>query len=146
MALSLNGTIDGGVYYFGHSGTRRITTATNMVQTTELFVGQLPGDNTNITAKNVSFLKPLQTANGGNNFLGPNVSVVVDGCESAKTIYDSTVNGYTSIDELLSFNLGRGVYGYDVYMHFSPVAGRPGHYSRRSSWYASRRASDVHGA
>jgi hypothetical protein len=119
--LSLNGTIDGGVYYFGHSGTLHVITGTNDSETTELFVGELPGSNTNITAANVFFLKPLQTGNSGNNFLGSNTSVVINGCESAKTIYDATVKGYTSIDEMLSYNLGRGVYGYEVFVHFSQV-------------------------
>jgi hypothetical protein len=43
----------------------------------------------------------------------------INGCEAAITIFDTSYNGYVSIAQLISVNLNRGVYGYDVAMYFS---------------------------
>jgi hypothetical protein len=121
-ALTKNGSIDGGVYYFGHSGVRTITQSGQPIsQTSELFVGEGVGTDTNITSKNVIYLKPIQQDNGGNNFLGPNAAVWINGCYAALTIYDTLYPGYVSIAQLISANLNRGVYAYDVGMYFSQV-------------------------
>ena len=121
-ALTNNGNIDGGVYYFGHSGIRQeITSGQPPSQTTNLFVGQEQGPDTNITAQNVSYLKPIQTANGGGNFLGQNAAMWINGCQAALTIFDTSYNGYVSIAQLISVNLNRGVYAYDVGMYFSQL-------------------------
>src|SRR2546421_8805514 len=51
-AMTRNGLLDGGVFYFGHSGIRHIidtTTNTVVAQTSEIFVGQATADDTNIS-------------------------------------------------------------------------------------------------
>jgi hypothetical protein len=78
-----------------------------------VFVGQGKGANTNITHNNVSNLSILQTYNQG-NVLGNNASMWLEGCESA-----ALFNGYTSIAQLISNNIGWGVYGYNVGTYFS---------------------------
>lgn len=121
-ALTKNGTIDGGVYYFGHSGPRQtidpITKAV-ITQTSELFVGQAAGPDTNISAQNVIYLRPIQTANAGGHMMGPNAAMRINGCTAGLTIYDTTFAGYTSIAQLISNNIARGVYAYAVGMYFS---------------------------
>ena len=122
-ALTLNGTITGGVYYFGHSGLRQLTQAGIITaQTSEIFVGQLRGIYTNITASNVDLLQSIQTQNNGGNFLGTNAAVWINGCQAGETVWDTSVSLYLSIAQLISVNLGRGVYAYDVPMHFSTAA------------------------
>jgi RHS repeat-associated protein len=59
-ALNSNGTIDGGVEYFGHSTYNA------------LFIGQDTGPNTNLTFGNVSLLS--------NSHLGPDAVIALQGC------------------------------------------------------------------
>jgi hypothetical protein len=122
-ALTLNGSISGGVYYFGHSGVFDILTAAKVriSRTTNVFVGQASGSNTNITALNVNFLSPIQTANAGGNFLGPNAAMTINGCQAGLTVFDTSVNQYASIAQLISVNIARGVFAYDVGIYFSQL-------------------------
>ncbi len=120
-ALTKNGNIDGGTYYFGHTGARQTFDVSGnlLSQTSEVFVGEGVGADTNITAQNVRYLRPIQTENGGVNFLGQNAAMWINGCQAGLTILDTSYNGYVSIAQLVSVNLNRGVYAYDVGMYFS---------------------------
>jgi len=119
-ALTKNGNIGGGVYYFGHSGVyQEIQGGTIQVQTTNLFVGQDKGQYTNVNASDVGFLNPIHTANSGQNFLGNNAALTINGCQAGLQIYDTTYAGYTSIAQLISNNIWRGVYAYAVGTYFS---------------------------
>ncbi len=43
----------------------------------------------------------------------------INGCQAGLAILDTSYNGYVSIAQLVSVNLNRGVYAYDVGMYFS---------------------------
>jgi hypothetical protein len=45
----------------------------------------------------------------------------INGCQAGLTIFDTGYNGYVSIAQLISVNLNRGVYAYDVGMYFSQL-------------------------
>ena len=125
-ALTLNGYIDGGVIYFGHSGLRGNYQNGNLVDaSTEIFVGGDKGADTNIASYNVDYLSGVQTSNAGGNPIGPTAALTINGCDSTNTIrgdYWAIQNGWTytefSIAELVSNKINRGVYGYDVGMYF----------------------------
>jgi IPT/TIG domain/Glucodextranase, domain B len=118
-ALTQHGFIDGGVYYFGHSGVRNILQNSTLLTTSELFVGQNLGTDTNISAANVKFLSNVQTANFGHSFLDAGLVVTLNGCNAAASIFDTTAKNFTSIAQLLANNLNRNVTGYEVGMYFS---------------------------
>ncbi len=101
-ALTTNGPIDGGVIYYGHAG--RITVSG--IQYSALFVGQDPLVNENVYAGNVNVLSGAQ--------LGPDASVWLNGCDTAVD-----AQGGSSIAQLISNQLNRGVYAYDVGVYFS---------------------------
>ena len=125
-ALTLNGPIGGGVIYFGHSGLRGNYVNGKLTQeSTEVFVGGDKGPNTNIASYNVTYLNGIQTANSGGNFIDANAAMTINGCDSTYTIPDdfyAMQNGWSntefSIAELISDNINRGVYGYDVGVYF----------------------------
>jgi hypothetical protein len=104
QALTSNGLIDGGVIYFGHSG--RYKDPSSGIQYSALFVGQDPIQNENLYADNVNMLSGAQ--------LGNNAAVWLNGCDGA-----SDAQGGSSIAQLLSNQLQRGVYAYDVGVYFS---------------------------
>lgn len=99
-ALTLNGSIDGGVYYFGHAGFSPV--ANSMA----LFVGQQQGTDTNISSLNVGQLS-------GTN-LGPHAAITISACNAGLPYM-----GQPAIAQLLSNQLKRGVYAYEVGMFFS---------------------------
>jgi hypothetical protein len=125
-ALTMNGFIDGGAMYFGHSGLRGDYVNGVFVGSTEIFVGQNQGADTNIASYNVSSLSYIQTGNGGTNFMGPSAAMRLFGCNTSYTIPNDTYNAAAhyftssefSIAELLAGSLNRGVYGYEVGMYF----------------------------
>ncbi len=102
-ALTSNGLIDGGVIYFGHAG--RITDSTGTYRA--LFVGQDPVTNENLYSSNVDLLS--------NALLGPNAAITLNACDTAIT----EAGQGPPIAQVISNQLGRGVYGYAVGMYFS---------------------------
>ena len=101
-ALTSNGLIDGGVIYFGHSGRIPV----NGVLYSALFVGQDPPTNENMYAGNVMALSNAQ--------LGNNAAIWLNGCDGG-----TDAPGGSSIAQLISNQLNRGVYAYDVGVYFS---------------------------
>jgi hypothetical protein len=101
-ALTTNGLIDGGVMYFGHSG--RIPVAGTVYSA--LLVGQDPITAENMYAGNVTTLSNAQ--------IGPNAAIWLNGCDAAVD-----APGGSPIAQLISNQLHRGVYAYDVGTYFS---------------------------
>lgn len=111
---SLTGQITGGVYYFGHSGEYHTTFGPLVFDESGVFVGQIQAPNTNILSTNVSDLSLVQSSYNNGNALGSNAAMWLKGCQSAVKF-----GGPTSIAQLISNNITRGVYGYDVGTYFS---------------------------
>jgi hypothetical protein len=103
-ALTTNGLIDGGVIYFGHAG--HITDSTNTPYRA-LFVGQEAVVSENLYSGNVNVLS--------NAKLGPNAAITLNACDTAIT----DPGQGPPIAQVISNQLGRGVYGYKVGMYFS---------------------------
>jgi hypothetical protein len=103
-ALTTNGLIDGGVFYFGRAG--HITDATGTPYRA-LFVGQDPVTNENLYSGNVNLLSNAQ--------LGSNAAITLNACDTAIT---GPGQG-PPIAQVISNQLARGVYGYAVGMYFS---------------------------
>ena len=103
-ALTANGLIDGGVMYFGHSG--KYHDPASGVLFSALFVGQDPIANENMWAGNVATLSNAQ--------LGPNAAIWLNGCEGG-----ADAPGGSSIAQLISNQLHRGVYAYEGGTYFS---------------------------
>lgn len=101
--LTTNGLLDGGVFYFGHAG--RLQSSGTVYSA--LYVGQDPIPTENLTSRNVAALSGAQ--------LGQNASVTLNGCDAGVR----TPDGGPSIAQLISNQLRRGVYAYDVGMYFS---------------------------
>ena len=124
--LMNNGFVTGDVIYFGHSGIRGFVDSSGTVvyETSELFVGQGIGVNTNITAQNVNQLCDPTICNV-DNFLSkktqtaPGTAIRLNGCMAGTTILDHYAGYPTSIAQLISNQLNRGVYAYDVGVYFS---------------------------
>ena len=109
------GQITGGVYYFGHSGEQKVYLGGVLISdSSAVFVGQNPGANTNITFANVSDLNVIQTGYNNGNVFRNDASMWLEGCESANIF-----GGPTSIAQLISNNIVRGVYGYKEGVYFS---------------------------
>jgi hypothetical protein len=110
---SLNGQIDGGVIYFGHSGQYSPpgTTYTFSI----LAPGQEQGPDTNVTFDNLYELGNVVD----NNMLGGSASIWLNGCNAGLDIYDAYARYKTSIAKGLSIILHRPVYAYDVGTYFS---------------------------
>ena len=102
-ALTTNGLIDGGVIYFGHAG--RIEVGTSIYRA--LFVGQDPDTNDNLYSGNVNVLSNAQ--------LGSNAAITLNACDTGIT----EPGQGPPIAQVISNQLGRGVYGYAVGMYFS---------------------------
>jgi len=96
VALTGNGTIDGGVVFFGHGG---IDAHGNWA----LFPGELPGDANNVTRLNVGQLSNVN--------LGADITITLNACHSG-------AGGTRSIAQLLANQLRRTVLAYPVGMHF----------------------------
>lgn len=122
-ALTSQGSIDGGIIYFGHSGPfGPIDQATNRTLwlISVLEVGEGTGDSTNVSFRNVGQISAVLTASaGGQNIIGPNASILLNGCRAAETIYDHYAIFETSIAQLLANNTRRGVYAYKASTYFS---------------------------
>jgi len=96
--LTTNGSIDGGVIYFGHGGV------TNSVPPLSgIFPGQGTGINTNITAQNVGMLSGAK--------LGPKATVTLNACSAGA--------GANSIAQLIANQLKVFVFAYASGMFFS---------------------------
>jgi hypothetical protein len=102
--LTTNGQIDGGVIYFGHAGKYPDPASGTLFSA--LFVGQDPITNENMYAYNVATLSNAE--------LGPNAAIWLNGCDAGKD-----APGGSSIAQLISNQLHRGVYAYDVGTYFS---------------------------
>jgi len=98
--LTTNGSINGTVTYFGHSGWVPINGQLHPA----LFVGQQAGANTNVTDLNVNLLSNAQ--------LEPNTTITLNGCHAG-------YGGPYSIAEQIALQLKRKVYAYTVGMFFS---------------------------
>lgn len=117
-ALTQNGYIDGGVIYFGHSGLRGPFPGVPKLYSSEIFIGENSGSDTNIASFNVSYLSGIQTANFNHNFIDQSATITINGCEAGKTVFDFYAQKDLSIAELLAKNLNRTVYAYEVGMYF----------------------------
>ena len=120
-ALTEHGYIDGGVIYFGHSG--HFGPRDGSWRTSLLAVGQDAGEDTNIHYSNVAQLAVVKTANNGGNILGPNASFWINGCSAGSPIDSSLALGGVTypIAQLISNQINRAVYAYDVGMYFSAL-------------------------
>jgi hypothetical protein len=104
-ALTMHGVIDGGVVYFGHAGDTRYADVSGLYSS--LFLGELPGFYTNITARTVNLLQ--------NTELGPDATITLNGCNTA----EMTADGNPAIGRLIANQLQRTVLAYRQFMHFS---------------------------
>jgi hypothetical protein len=120
-ALTMQGLIDGGVIYFGHSGRLGYPDSSGHIvsESSNIFVGQSRAPRTNIDASDVSTLAGVQTANAGGNSLGGNAAFTVNGCEAGFVFFDALAQSETAIAQLIANNLKRGVYAYNVGVYFS---------------------------
>jgi len=126
-ALTQNGVISGNLIYYGHSGLASFGSPA-AAWASELFVGEAPGDNTNVAAYNITVVcdQSLTPPCNINNYLSAHTAIRLNGCEAALA---TGQNGYyahtpTTIAQLLSQQLTRGVYAYDVGMYFSNVTAK----------------------
>jgi hypothetical protein len=118
-ALTTNGSIDGGVIYFGHSGPHDVFDADTreyLGTLSILAVGQETGLYTNVAYNTVQIIQAT--------LLGTRVQTVLNGCNtvtdvSGMSLPDPTGNSKTSIAKLLARQLQRRVVGYPVGMYFS---------------------------
>jgi hypothetical protein len=123
-----NGLIDGGVIYFGHSGLRAFAHNAEGVITdasSEIFVPQLSGADTNIATNNAEMLADVRKARCSDstdpqcNSVGPNAAILINGCDAGYLILDHYVHRFTSIAHEIAGQTHRGVYAYDVGVYFS---------------------------
>jgi hypothetical protein len=72
----------------------------------------------------VSQLKAVTTASNGQNIIGTNAVITLNGCEAGLNWYDHYVFQYTCIAQLVSTNTQRGVYAYKdgEYASLNPAA------------------------
>jgi hypothetical protein len=123
-ALTQNGLVTGQfVFYFGHSGPFGVVnTQTGQVVgfASLLNVGQNSGNDTNIGYYNYHDLCDINQGCNIDTVLSKNTSIVLNGCGTATDIDPDYYAQYKiNIAQLLSNQLVRGVYGYDVGMYFS---------------------------
>jgi hypothetical protein len=84
-----------------------------------IFVGQNSGPDTNIYANNVNKLCNVANGCSIDTYLSKNTAVRFNGCTAGSTILDAYAGYRTSIAQLISNQLKRGVYAYDVGTYFS---------------------------
>jgi hypothetical protein len=102
------------VIYFGHSGPFTDPLANNQ-EVSILAVGQNGGNyDYNVSGHNASQLTAVETALNGQNIIGSNAAITLNGCEAGYTIYDHYAFQWTSIGQLVSTNTQPGVYAYKV--------------------------------
>ena len=121
-ALTINGFISGGVFYYGHGGPfHTLDGAGHVTGTVSILApGQGTGADSNITFQNVSQLSAVRTAyNGSQNIIGPAAAIWINGCSAGKKIYDEYALFETSIAQQISNKTQRGVYAYEKGMYFS---------------------------
>lgn len=120
-ALEENGYVTGGAQYFGHSGITSWKDGEGYHEASEIYVGQGTDTDTNITGQNVAILYDVRRSNNGQNNLGQKASVTLNGCEAGATtsVADYYAGYQTSIAQLISAALQRGVYAYIGFAHFS---------------------------
>jgi hypothetical protein len=94
------------VSFFGHAGLVTYSDSPS-VNYSAVFVDQQAGFNTNITARNVNLLS--------NSELGPNVQIVLNGCNTGAQTPDDN----PAIAQIIAVQLQRPVAGYVQFMHFS---------------------------
>jgi len=118
-ALTTNGFIAGDVIYYGHSGLRGFGTPVTQYASL-IFVGQGTGDNTNIGAYNIALLCPPPGCKI-DTILSSNTAIRINGCQAGETVlgYYTSPHIQTSIAQLISNQLRRGVYAYDVGAYYS---------------------------
>jgi hypothetical protein len=121
-ALTQNGVINGDVIYYGHSGLMGVGNPAT-AWASELFVGQGKGDDTNVAAYNITVVcdQTLTPACNINNYLSKNTAIRLNGCDGALATGENDYYAHTptTIAQLLSKQLTRGAYAYDVGMYFS---------------------------
>jgi hypothetical protein len=122
-ALLQNGFIDGGVTFFTHGGPHDLIDENGLKvgQVSILAVGQATGPDTNVSFLNVNTLSNIQTAHNGHNIVGPNASMLINGCSAAKNIFDTYAGFTTSIARQLYINTSVQVKAYSVGMYFSAL-------------------------
>jgi hypothetical protein len=128
-ALTQNGFINGDVHYFGHSGLLGFMAGGSIAAVASmLFVGQGSGSDANIFYNNVNQLCNAQSGCNVNSFLSTTTTAIrLNGCQAGQRVYDYYAQGPTSIAQLISNQLQRGVYAYEVGTYFSskPAATDP---------------------
>jgi hypothetical protein len=124
-ALTQNGVINGDVIYCGHSGLKSFGTPAT-AWASMLFVGQAAGDDTNVAGYNITVVcdQTLTPPCNINNYLSSNNTAIrLNGCDAAEAtgVNDFYAHTPTTIAQLLSKQLSRGVYAYDVGVYFSSL-------------------------
>jgi hypothetical protein len=104
--LTTNGTIDGGVTYFGH-GAHQHQPQPDGRDIMLLALSPFPGVNTNVSVLNVKTL-----SNAG---LAPDVTITLRACNAGA----KSPTGESSIAQLIANQLGRKVYAWKVGMWFT---------------------------
>jgi len=121
-ALTQNGVINGDVIYYGHSGLMAFGKPPT-AWASELFVGQGSGDNTNVAAYNITVVcdQTLTPPCNINNYLSSNTAIRLNGCDAALSTGQNDYYAHTptTIAQILSKQLTRKVYAYDVGLYFS---------------------------
>jgi hypothetical protein len=117
-ALTKNGSIAGGVIYFGHSGPY-LYSSNPTIELSILAIGQAKGGDTNLTYSNINEVCP----SGCSAILGANITLAINGCRAAVTVAgdpgDITGTSRTPIAKIIARQLNIEVTGYMVGTYFS---------------------------
>lgn len=120
-ALTTNGSIGGGITYFGHGGPYNVYNSNNKLlgSLSLLGVGNGTETDTNIEFRNVPQLAAVQTASNQSNIITPSASWTIDGCKAAIVVMDFYGNKPLAIAQEIADQIRRNVDAYSVGMYFS---------------------------
>jgi hypothetical protein len=118
QALTTNGSIGGGIIYFGHSGPYLFSSSPRVILSI-LAIGQAAGGDTNLSYNNINEICPT----GCSSILGSNITLVINGCRAGKSVpgdpSDATGISATPIAKVLARQLSIRVTAYMVGTYFS---------------------------
>jgi hypothetical protein len=122
-ALLQHGFINGGVIFFTHGGPFEIFNQNNQIVgvASILALGQAAGEDTNISAANVSLLSNVQTAQNGQNIVAGPAKIAINGCRAGEDVNDFYAGFITSIAQQLANKTKRIVLAHKVGMYFSQL-------------------------
>jgi IPT/TIG domain/Bacterial Ig-like domain (group 2)/Galactose oxidase, central domain len=120
-ALTTNGSIGGGITYFGHGGPYNVYDPTGkwVGELSLLGVGNGTETDTNIEFRNVAQLAAVQTANNQSNIIASGASWTTNGCKAAKIVMDYYGHKPLAVAQEIADQIRRNVYAYSVGMYFS---------------------------